>query len=118
MLRFKSLTCKMACDAAVFDILEQHNNELFILAVSSRFYEELCKLKQVESQVMAETFDDSEAIDIYEDETQTRQIARLFFYELNGVYFLKEVSSNQYSYKKTYNSEDEEITELIIFIDL
>ena len=118
MLQFRSLTCKMACDAALLNILDTYCDKLFILAVSSDFFKNLCQQKQVNSYVMAETFDDSEAIDIYEDETQTRQIARLFFYELNGVYFLKEVSSNQYSYKKTYNSEDEENTELIIFIDL
>ncbi len=118
MLQFKSLTCKMACDAALLNILDTYCDKLFILAVSSGFYENLCKLKQVDSHVMAETFDDSEAIDIYEDETKTKRIARLYFYELNGIYFLKEVSSNQYSYEKTYNSEDEESTELIIFIDL
>lgn len=118
MLEFRSLTCKMSYDAALFNALDMYSGKMFVLAVSCRFYENLCKLAQVDSKVLAETFDDSEAIDIYEDETRTKKIARMFFYELNGIYFLKEVSSELCSYKKSYNCENDDCANLMIYMDV
>ena len=117
MFQLRNFTCRMSSDAMLLNVIEAYSEKLIILAVSCKFYENLCKLKQVDCQVMAETFDDSEAMDIYEDETRTRKVARLFFYELNGVYFLKEVVSDTFSFKKSYNSEGEEGADFMIFID-